>query len=341
MSLFDLSQAVAASHAIGVEDFDCGLSTTTVADLISGFMNSFTGWTNHAYMEQCFKDTPQFETDMCDAANAFATKDNQKVLEGLQKVMADLPQFNSFMAACPDAQADFQVMANWWKYWKGQGELKVYQTAYKNLMSQMPTIKADASTLSADFEAKDYIGAGVMAGDIAKMALPLPGLEVGEFDCKLTDKVEADYLAGFIKSFTGNDHSATLETCFTPSAKFSADMCTAANAFATKDNQQVLQGLQLVKADLSDFAVSLANCQEVMPDWQVVKNWYAYWMSQGEMKIYQSAYKNILGNMATLKADASKIDDDWHANDFVGVGEDAGAIAKIALPLPAAEEYLQ
>jgi len=85
----------------------------------------------------------------------------------------------------------------------------------------------------------------------------------------------------------------------------------------------------------------MAACPDAQADFAVVGNWFKYWKSQGEMKIYQSAYKNILGNMATLKADAGKIDDDWHANDFVGVGEDAGAIAKIALPVPTAQEYLQ
>jgi len=59
------------------------------------------------------------------------------------------------------------------------------------------------------------------------------------------------------------------------------------------------------------------------------------------MKVYQSAYQNVLHNMAAIKTSASKIDDDWHANDFVAVGEDAGTIAKLALPVAAAEEYLQ
>merc|ERR1711933_16816 len=207
-------------------------------------------------------------------------------------------------------------------------------------MTSMPTIKSDAATLSADFGAHDYVGAGFEAGEIAKTALPLPGLAVG-FDCELNDKVEADYLAGFIKSFTGNDHSATLETCFKPSAKFTADMCTAANAFATKDNQQVLAGIKLVRGDLSEFNVSLADCQSVWPDFQVIKNWYWYWEQQGEMKVYQSAYTNVLHTMPAIKTSASKIDDDWHANDFVAVGEDAGTVAKLALPPAAAEEYLQ
>ena len=102
LNSFDISTAIASTYA-AEEGFECGLSTSTIAYLISGFMKSFTGWTDFNYLQTCFKDTPQFEKDMCDAANAFATKDNQQVLAGLQKVMADLPQFNTYMAACPDA----------------------------------------------------------------------------------------------------------------------------------------------------------------------------------------------------------------------------------------------
>merc|ERR1712241_810685 len=121
----------------------------------------------------------------------------------------------------------------------------------------------------------------------------------------------------------------------------SPHMCTAANAFATKDNQQVLAGIKMVRADLSEFSTSLAGCPDMWADFQVVKNWYYYWEQQGEMKVYQSAYQNVIHNMPAIKASASKIDDDRHANNFVAVGEDAGTIAKLALPVAAAEEYLQ
>ena len=142
--------------------------------MIAGFIRNMTGNDHSAYMEQCFKDTPQFETDMCDAVNAFATKDNQQMITGLHTVLADLPQLNTFMAACPDAQADYAVMVNWFKYWKGQGEMKVYQTAYTNVMHNMPAIKQDVATLELNWDAHNMYGVGIMAEVIAVLALPLP-----------------------------------------------------------------------------------------------------------------------------------------------------------------------
>jgi len=97
--------------------------------------------------------------------------------------------------------------------------MKVYSTAYRNITGNFAAIKADASKIDDDWHAGNYEGVGNDAGSIAKIALPLPAAEEfsAGFDCELTDTVEADYLAGFIKAFTGNDHSAALETCFKPS----------------------------------------------------------------------------------------------------------------------------
>jgi len=111
---------------------------------------------------------------MCDAANAFATKDNQKVLQGLQKIRADLPLFKQYVSACPaDVQADFAAVGTWYKSWMAQGEMQIYQNAYKNVLHNMATIKADANTIDADWHANDFVGVGEMAGEIAKIALPV------------------------------------------------------------------------------------------------------------------------------------------------------------------------
>ena len=75
-------------------DFDCGLTDIIIADLMAGFMIEMpgnSGVEHKEYLEGCFKSSPSFLTDMCAVANDFATKDNQKVLEGIKKVLGDLP----------------------------------------------------------------------------------------------------------------------------------------------------------------------------------------------------------------------------------------------------------
>ena len=90
------------------------------------------GFTNHndkADMEKCFKDTPEFEADMCDVYANLITKDNQKVLIAIQNLVADLPEFHTYMQGCAGfgtVLADWNVVATWFKYWKAQGMMKVY-----------------------------------------------------------------------------------------------------------------------------------------------------------------------------------------------------------------------
>lgn len=130
------------------------LTTLEVADFVAGFMFGFTGHDDKADMEQCFKDTPEFRTDMCNVYANLVTKDNQKVLEAIQKFMSDLPKFQSYMAGCSGkgtVSADFAVLSNWFKGWKAQGEMKIYSIAYHNLLEHMSEIKADISTMEVQF----------------------------------------------------------------------------------------------------------------------------------------------------------------------------------------------
>jgi len=38
------------------------------------------------------------------------------------------------MAGCPSEAADWATLQGWYKYWKAQGTMKVYSTAYKNAL---------------------------------------------------------------------------------------------------------------------------------------------------------------------------------------------------------------
>jgi len=69
------------------------------------------------------------------------------------------------------------------------------------------------------------------------LALPIPA--VGDAQCAdftLNTVETADFLAGFIKGFTGNDHKAEMETCFKDTDAFEMDVCAVVKALETKDN---------------------------------------------------------------------------------------------------------
>ena len=132
---------------------DCQLNTVEVADFLAGFVYGFTGNNWQSYFETCFKDTPAFETDVCTAVNDFATKENQKVIQGIQLLIGDFPELNQFLAACPNAAADIATTESWAKYWSNQGTMKLYSTAYKNILKNESTVLADVHTLTADYDA--------------------------------------------------------------------------------------------------------------------------------------------------------------------------------------------
>lgn len=86
----------------------------------------------------------------------------------------------TFMSSCPqNVKDDWATVGTWFQYWKAQGEMKVYGTAYKNLVSNMSTLKSDISVLEADWDKSDWYDAAVEASTIAKLALPLPPSRVG------------------------------------------------------------------------------------------------------------------------------------------------------------------
>ena len=52
--------------------------------------------------------------------------------------------------------------------------MKVYSTAYKNLTSNMSTVKADVDVLTHSYDIGDYYTTALEASSLAKIALPVP-----------------------------------------------------------------------------------------------------------------------------------------------------------------------
>merc|ERR1719464_299690 len=301
---------------LGESNNTCGLNQTMIADILAGFVDGFTGHDDKADLESCLAVTDGFEQDMCDVAEAFATKDNQRILGAIQTILGDLSTINTMLAGCPNDQADFVPAENWFKFWKGQGEMKVYSTAYKNLSQNFAQISAQASQLSDAYTAGDYFTVGKVASEIGTEALPQQAFGEANNTCGLTTPIIADILAGFVMGFTGHDDRVYLEACFKDTDAFEQDMCDVADAFATKDNQRILAGIQ------------------------PAENWFKFWKGQGEMKVYQTAYKNVASNFAEISSQASALSDAYTSGDFFSVGKDAATIAVEVLPQQAAE-FLQ
>ena len=73
---------------------------------------------------------------------------------------------------------DWAVVANWFKYWKAQGMMKVYAQAYHNLVPHGKEVKADVAQLVEDWDDQKFFITGQDFARIMQLALPLPSEEV-------------------------------------------------------------------------------------------------------------------------------------------------------------------
>jgi len=87
--------------------------------------------------------------------------------------MTDMPELNSFLAACPNAATDVATVENWAKYWMEQPTKKLYLTGYRNVMANIKTIDADIDIMVDDYNGKNFFGAADEAAQIAELALPV------------------------------------------------------------------------------------------------------------------------------------------------------------------------
>jgi hypothetical protein len=165
-------------------------------------------------------------------------------MQAIHTVLTDLPEMKTFDAGCSaGVKTDMKVVGDWIAHWKAAGTMKVYQTAYGNVMHNMPTIKADAATMEKDYDAKDYYGTADMAASVAKIALPVEASYGASADCgdfTLNSVEVADFLSGFVHGFSGNDHKTEMETCFKDTDAFEMDVCSIVKAIITKDNDQIM-----------------------------------------------------------------------------------------------------
>ena len=110
--------------------------------------------------------------------------------------------------------------------------------------------------------------------DLATIAVP-----VRDIECNLNTTEVADFLAGFVYGFTGNNWQSYFETCFKDTPAFEADVCTAINDFATKDNHKIIQGIGILKNDFPELNQYLAACPNAAADIATTEGWATYWAS--------------------------------------------------------------
>ena len=145
-------------------------------------------------------------------------------------------------------------------------------------MANLSTVQADIDVMVTDYNAQNYFDTAAEAATVAKLVLPVESA-LEDIECDLNTTEVADFLAGFVYGFTGNNWQSYFETCFKDTPAFEADVCTAVNDFATKENQKIIQGLAIIKNDFSELNQFLAACPNAAADIATTENWATYWAS--------------------------------------------------------------
>ena len=277
------------------------ITALAIPDFVAGFVYGLTGDNQLTEIESCYQGGEVMATEIeAGIADIKVGGTDHDIQAALQFALA-ATQIPIALNTCEGMGDDLTAIEQWAAIFKNPSKLaKKLALHYAMHKSEITT---DIGNLEADWDAADYFKAGEDLADIATLAVgPIQTADytVGTLDCQLSDAKDADFLAGFIAEFTGNDHKAYFETCFKDSDAFKADICTAVNAFATKDGQQVLVGVQTILKDMPELGGYLAACPDAAADITVVANWMKYWKNAGEMAVYQTAYKNVVPNMKTI-----------------------------------------
>ena len=338
-------------------DVDCSnfqLTTTQIADFFAGYMGGFSGHDDRADIEKCWTDSPAFEKNICTIVHDFGTKDKQKLLEAAQLLHSMFPDIIGGLSSCPaNDQADIKVVTDWANYWIGQGTMGIYGHGYRNFIAHQQEIHDDWQKLSDEYDSGDWYNTAVTFSQIMRILLPVSTeFELADqlpcpkgFD--LTTITVADCIAGFTHAFTGHDDKAIAEQCWHDTPEFRADMCDVYANIITKDNQKVLAAIQKFVGDLPethDFMASCLGQGTFDADYDVLTTWYKYWHEQGMMRVYSSAYRNIVPLMKSgeLKTHMDAMKASFSSGDYYGAADGFGTVLLIALPMPPSEQlFLQ
>ena len=160
----------------------------------------------------------------------------------------------------------------------------------------------------------------------------LRDVDCGSF--KLSTVEIADFAAGFVSGFSGNNDKADFESCYHESATFDTDICTLVTDFESKDTKEIIAGVKLIMKDATKLVGDLSGCPaNVQTDIKTVGDWATYWEGKPEIRVIAAARKNVKAHMDEIKTDAAQITTDYASKDYYDAAKMAASIAKLALPV--------
>lgn len=190
------------------------ISAMAIPDFVAGFVYGLTGDNNLTEIEACYQGGTVMEQEIVTGiADIKHGGTDYYIQAGLQFALA-ATQIPVALNTCEGMGDDLAAIEAWASIFKDPAalakKLALHYARHKG------AIQTDIQSLEADWDADLYFKAGEDLADIATLAIgPIQeSLEADAFDCGLDSKKDADFLAGFIYGFTGNDHKEYMEGCF-------------------------------------------------------------------------------------------------------------------------------
>ena len=110
---------------------------------------------------------------------------------------------------------DLAAISDWASIFKNPSKLATKVGLH--YATHKTAVKADISTLETDWDSAQYFAAGQALADVATILIgPInsglgTSVDCGDFSLNTTEI--ADFLAGFVAGFTGDDYQTYFESC--------------------------------------------------------------------------------------------------------------------------------
>ena len=235
------------------------------------------------------------------------------------------------MVSCPKSvMYDIIALNDWAKILTNP--LLLTETVTENWALHHNEIKAAAHKEHEDWIAGNYFATGVDTADalIGLIGPPVPVPEI----FGLVAKDVADFIAGFIWGFTGNNHLDEIEECFVGSNQLYINIRQALDELQEGGYVHELEAaIDFGQAALA-IPEALSSCRGIRTDLAEIEEWAQIFMPDNRTKLIAVASKNVVLHKKGLTKDLQDAKTDFAARAFFDCGGDvADALTLLVGPV--------
>lgn len=236
-----------------------------IPDFAAGFLYGMVGDNHLSEFETCFQSSDQlmpyidgFISDLEDFHIISAFKNFEKFLF----------HFQLDTQPCHNVSDDIAAIEQWATIFKEPTTL--VETLGKHWLLHQRAIKKDIQAEKADWASKNYFKAGADIADAVTLAVgPVEKSEEDE-ELSLNLKGDAEFVAGFIYGFVGDNHLSEIEACYTGTSPLITD---AEAMIDDLSHLHFIKAIEQFEKIVYGFQVDTAACHNISDDLASIKTW--------------------------------------------------------------------